>query len=189
MDRMEQNETAAWFFSVSEPYAAGYFEYPERSRFYRFSRAQRKFWEFMTLPAYDGGKLYPCGLKFNDPCAVLPDYSYTMAVNWPLLEKKGGPGVERMRGVMNELPPMDTPHTVGGSGYTHSIPNYGRIIREGLNAYKSRVQVLPRSDFSAGLLDLLEGIGIYHARALHLLKASHAPAALIEALGRMPFLP
>ena len=147
------------------------------------------FGENMTLSAYDGGNLYPCGVKINDSFAVIPNYSFTMTVNWALLEKKGNPGLEHIQSETNLLPSMNTPHTVGGNGYTHSIPNYGRIVREGLDSYKKRVQMLPQGDFRDGLLEVLAGIYIYHERALHILKTSDAPDALIDAFERMPFLP
>ena len=39
-----------------------------------------------------------------------------------------------MRGETERLSVAHTPHTIGGWGYTHSIPNYGRVIRGGLDA-------------------------------------------------------
>ncbi len=189
MNTSELNEIAAWFYSKTEPYAGGFFECPERSRFFRFSRAQRRFWENMTLPPYDGGKLYPCGHKFNDSFAVLPEYAFTMAVDWALLEKKGNKGVELLQNETKLLPALNTPHLVGGSGYVHSIPNYGRIVREGLDSYEKRIQMLPEGDFRDGLLEVFTGIRIYRDRALQVLKASNAQSDLINAFERVPFLP
>jgi hypothetical protein len=124
------NKISTLFYNASEPYAGGYFEYPDRSRFFRFARAQRRFWEKMTMPPY-----------------------------------------------------------VGGRGYTHSIPNYGRIIKEGLESYEKRIKQLPISDFSEGLLEILEGIHIYQDRALNILERSGAPDDMIAAFKHVPFLP
>jgi len=188
-DASKLNEISQWFYSAHEPYAGGFFECPKRSRFFRFALAQRRYWENTPLPAYDGGKLYPCGSKTNDSFAVRPDYSSTIYVDWSLLEEKGKFGFEQLQKEMELLPSMKTPHTVGGGGYTHSIPNYGRIVREGLDSYRKRVQMLPQGDFKDGLLEVLEGIRLYHEHALNILKTSNAPDALIKAFERVPFLP
>lgn len=60
-----------------------------------------------------------------------------------------------------------TPYVVGGRGYTHSIPNYGRVIREGLDRYAERVNEglaaaerrsdVPAAEFFRGLQDVLAG--------------------------------
>ena len=180
---------AADFYQISEPYAGGFYESPSRSRFFRFARAQRRFWEQMTLPAYDGGRLYPCGSKYPANLAVCPDFSFTFSVNWSLLDEKNPLAASMMREETALLPPMQTPHTVGGSGYTHAIPNYARVLLEGLDAYRERVLQLPAGDFADGLLEILDGIHAYQHRALDLLHASDAPEQLIRALNRVPFQP
>ena len=180
---------SASFYQIAEPYAGGFYEWPARSRFFRFARAQRRFWEQMALPAYDGGQLYPCGGKYPADLAVCPDYSFTFAVNWPLLEEKSPRAAGLLREEADLLPPMRTPHTVGGSGYTHGIPHYSRVLREGLDAYRERVLRLPAGDFADGLLEILDGIRAYQRRSLDLLRAGAAPDRLIQALSRTPFQP
>ena len=67
-------------FEAKEPYAAGLFEFPERSRLYRYSNALVRDWERAWLPPYDGGALYPCGRSTcsSDPDSVVrPHFSYT----------------------------------------------------------------------------------------------------------------
>ena len=44
------------FMSINEPYAAGFFEYPERSRFFRYANAHKRYWENVPLPDYAGGR-------------------------------------------------------------------------------------------------------------------------------------
>ena len=90
---------------------------------------------------------------------------------------------------MDLLKQPDTPHCVGGYGYVHSIPNYQRVAKEGLNSYKSRVQKLKASDFRDGLLLLLDAIEERHRSILDMLKSKNAPKKLISALTRVPMEP
>ena len=48
-----------------------------------------------------------------------------------------------MRAEYDRLPMIKPPHVVGGAGYVHSIPNYGRVLKEGLDRYAERVAALP----------------------------------------------
>ena len=82
---------------------------------------------------------------------------------------------------------INSPHTIGGNGFTHSFPNYPRIVKEGLNSYRQRVELLPSGDFREGLLTVLDGIAEYHARCLQLLKNVGADSGLINALEHVPF--
>ena len=177
------------FYMLDEPYAAGFYEYPERDRFFRLAHAQRCLWETMALPPYDGGQLYPCGYKIIQPLAVFPDFSYTFGVNWSLLDGKWPEAVLLLKEETDLLPNVGPDHIVGGEGYTHSIPRYDRIVREGLDSYEERVRMRDDGDFKDGLLEVLEGIRIYHRRALETVKAADAPKPLIAALEQVPFSP
>jgi len=177
------------FSDAGEPYAAGFFENPERSRFYRFARAQRVFWENMIMPEYSGEQLYPCGGKFRARYAVKPCFSFTYSVNWERLQKKDCKGIDELKQEAALSKGKDTPHTVGGYGYTHSIPNYGRIITEGLDSYEKRVSKLEAGDFRDGLMEIIAGIRVYKDRSLEILKAANAPSKLISALEKVPFRP
>lgn len=143
------------------------------------------------MPEYLGGKLYPAGKKYPNPPAVAPDFSYTVsvAVDWDRLEKADADCCRAMRAEYDRLPMIKPPHVVGGAGYVHSIPNYGRVLKEGLDRYAERVAALPEGDFRAGLEEILAGIRAYHARSLALLEAQGADAQLIKALRRVPFQP
>lgn len=179
------------FYEIGEPYAGGLFEQPGRGSFYRYARAQRMFWERQQMPEYLGGKLYPAGRKYPNPPAVVPDFSYTVSVeiDWARLDAKDAACCRAMREEWERLPMPKPPHVVGGAGYVHSIPNYGRVLQEGLDRYAERVSALPEGDFRDGLLEILAGIRAYHARSLALLEAQNADAQLIEALRRVPFQP
>ena len=177
------------FMSINEPYAAGFFEYPERSRFFRYANAHKRYWENVPLPDYAGGRLYPNGPKYWPGCAVVPEPSYTFWLDYNALGAKSRDELKLMAEEAQRLHLINSPHTIGGNGFTHSFPNYPRIVKEGLNSYKRRAQKLPDGDFRDGLLTVLEGIEIYHSRCLKLLKNAHAEGELIEALERVPFEP
>jgi formate C-acetyltransferase len=179
------------FFALGEPYAGGFYEETGRSRFFRISRAQRRFWEQAPMDAYRGGALYPCGIKYPRSPAVFPDYSYTFLVDWDRLEKKWSGAVPLLRRETELFYQVGPPHNVGGDMYTHSIPRYERVLAEGLDAYERRIRALPEGDFREGLLELLEGIRAYHRRCLEALAAEGGENAekLRAALSRVPFAP
>ncbi|MBQ4637446.1 MAG: hypothetical protein IJB92_01775 [Clostridia bacterium] len=175
-------------FEANEPYAAGLFEFPEREPIYRYSNALYRDWENAKIMPYEGGALYPCGKcvgKGNPDIAVRPDYSYTFEIrNRNLLREKLDD--ECYDAVINEhqlVSGFPTPHTVGGAGYTHSFLNYERILKDGINTYRKRVENLPDGDFKFGLLRLLDGMNIYRDRLLdHLKGCENVYPGLIEAL-------
>ncbi len=179
------------FFSINEPFAAGLFELEEASPISRYSNALKRFWEFAKLPPYQGGSLYPSGkciFNFDNTVAVKPHYANTMEINYKLLKEKN----EQASTIMKYEDDLvvkfaDSPHIIGGMGFTHSFPNYTRILQEGLYRYEERVRALPEGDFRRGMLILLEGIRIYHTRCVEYLKSIDAPKELTDALERMPY--
>lgn len=159
------NEKSSIFYKLNEPYAAGLFEEPTQCAFARYSRAVRRYWEHCSLHGYDGGPLYPIGLKIVDDYSVAPDFSFTISVNKDKLVTKNGIAAGWVFEALDKPEMPSGPHTVGGAGYTHSIPNYGRVAREGLDSYAERVGRLPQGGFRDGLTDVISGIRCYHARA------------------------
>ena len=181
--------TAEYFKSINEPYASGFFTEPDRSKFYRFSNALSEYLNYMPIPEYTGGKLYPSG-KLQHSGTIIPSYSFTYAINYTKLsEKCPDEYISLLKSEMDVFKCPDTPHRVGGYGYVHSIPNYHRIEMEGLNAYKERVKNLKDSDFKSGLLLLLDAINTRHNRILDMLKKKNAPEKLIAALTQVPMEP
>ncbi len=182
------------FAAHGEPYAAGFYEDDTRDRFWRFAHAQRLFWQNVQLPDYDGGLLYPCGAKFAEYHGVGPQFSYTWYVDEGRLRQKGVP-VEAIAALHEECallrcPPP--PHDVAGSGYTHSIPHYERVLREGLDSYLTRVQALPEGDFRDGLLEVIVGIRAYRDRLADVLRRhpqSENRDTLLAAYEQVPFAP
>ena len=181
------------FLSIGEPFAAGLFEWEGEAPIVRYANALRRFFEHAKLPPYEGGMLYPQGLcpfTYDKSVAVKPHYGNTMAIDYPLLEQKSKAAFTLMKAEDDLVVKFnDSPHTVGGMGWTHAFPNYGRVFNEGLNGYAARVGALPEGDFCRGMQILLEGIGIYHGRCLALLTEANAPKKLTDALSRMPYEP
>lgn len=178
------------FEDIGEYYAAGLFELPEAGVETRYANALKHFWEMAELPAYDGGRLYPCGehpYHAQKDLAFYPHYCNTYEVKWDRLKEKSAEGYEAIRAEVGKVTGFPTPHTVGGAGWTHSFPNYKRILTEGLNRYRERVEALPEGDFKTGMQLVLEGINIYHRRSLEKLREAHAPQKLIDALERVPW--
>lgn len=177
------------FEEINEYYASGFYEEPTAAPFVRFSRAIRRYLEKRPLPAYNGQALYPCGLLSADTC-VNYNFSYTVRVNWEELEKKDLIAAQALRqdlsGFRILMPPE---HTVGGAMFTHSFPNFRRIVREGLNSYQSRIEQMEDDDLRRGLLDVIAGIRAAHTRALELVKENYADTELYLALEKVPFNP
>ena len=155
------------FNSIGEPFAAGLFEL-DASPIIRYSNALKRYWETAKIPDYDGGLLYPCGVcafKFDESIAFRPHYANTYQLNHKALKEKSEKAYDT---VVKEISLVKTfsGHTVGGMGWTHSFPNYARVLKEGLNEYKKRIYALPSGDFKEGMLILLDGIDAYHTRGL-----------------------
>jgi trans-4-hydroxy-L-proline dehydratase len=197
---------------LREHLAAGFFELPDASPMLRWSRAMRRFLERRALPPYRGEALYPCGPQRDAAeCRVLvPSFSFTWEYADARVDEltQGASGAEaaalealraRMRDLESRLDKIHTPHTVGGKGYTHSIPNYGRVLREGLDAHAGRIREgLARAgtgvaagaavgtpgtaagatpgpgaaDFYAGLDDLMAGVNAWIDRIRERLASS-----------------
>lgn len=184
---------SALFNSIGEPFAAGMFENESDARIIRYSNALKRFWEKADMPPYDGGMLYPTGLHpFNYDFSIKfrPHYANTYQIDRRGLMAKSEAAyqiVDKEISLVKHF--ADTPHTVGGMGWTHSFPNYARVLSEGLNGYKERVDALPEGDFKTGMLLVLEGICLYHKRCLNHLRAQNAPEQLIAALEKVPYKP
>ena len=187
---MLQNEICSFFTERGEYYGAGYFEEPHKSPFERFSRALRRYFENYSLPEYKGEPLYPCGAKWRTPL-VHPDFSFTVAVDWRRLAEQS----QEVRDVLgNEfslyVSRITSVHTVGGNMYTHSYPNFKRIVYEGLESYEERIKKIADNEVRDGLLDLMIGIRCFHSRILQKLKDEGAEESeLYKALLNVPFCP
>lgn len=174
-----------------EYYAAELVINTDRDPLYRYACAVASYLEHAALTPYDGGMLYPCGPSINRNAenahiAVKPEYSYTYSANLARLAQKSAEAAALLSAEFAQIVPVRPPHTVGGAGYTHSFINFRRILGDGLNGYRTRVQALPDGDFRDAMLRLLDGIECYRLRCIAHLETAGAPQALIDALMSVP---
>ena len=181
------------FNSLEEYYAAGLFEFEDEAPVVRYSNALKYFWEKTDMPCYNGGLLYPngvCTFNYNKGMGVVPHYANTFEIRHKTMKAKSEEAYKLILDEESKVAKFSSsPHTVGGMGWTHSFPNYERVLRKGLNEYRRRIEELEDGDFKKGMLLTLEGIDIYHSRCLTHLKTVNAPNKLISAFEKMPYLP
>ncbi|MBM3498963.1 MAG: hypothetical protein FJX74_09865 [Armatimonadetes bacterium] len=205
--------------TLGEHFAAGYFEEPQASPVLRWSRAVRRRFENRAPGEYDGGLLYPCGANapvggLRENRLLVPSYSFTWSLDEAAIEGVRRESqdaatratLEALRDAMREeygrLCFPTTPHTVGGNGYTHSVPNYGRVVREGLNGHARRIEAGlaearaqgegARVEFYEGMLEVLAGVRVWVRRLVEHLRAqanSGNARRLADALEHVPFEP
>ena len=174
---------------MGEYSAAGLFEEPERSLFYRKALALRRYYEHCELPEYNGKPLYPSGV-LNGGLAIIPNYFFGIVDDWGKLrsvEPEAADAIAKEFFQYKSSVPAE--HTVAGNMYTHSMPHYERVLREGLNSYKERVMKAEDADFREGLMHLLCGIETYVSRCVAYLEQVNADTKLIDALERVPMYP
>lgn len=203
---------------LGEHMAAGYFELPDASPTRRWCRAVRRELECRETPAYTGTQLYPNGPLPTSSALVTPSYSFTYIYNRQRfatrLENADPAEAQTLRTLDRAMVELDdalsairTVHKVGGKGYTHSIPNYGRVCRQGLDGYGQRIAArlalarrqadTQRIDLYEGLQDVLAGLRAWHAALILQVESAqglnddgrHNQRRLLQALEQVPFDP
>ena len=177
------------FLRLGEYAASGLYEEPDRSLFYRKSLGLRRFYENCELAVYRGESLYPSGViaqKMN----VVPEYHRGLTFLSKSLNEKAPILAEKLKEefcVYHSTVPKE--HTVAGNMYTHSMPNYERILKEGLLSYIPRIERISDTDIREGLLHVIRGIELYITRCVTYLKSVSADKMLIASLQRVPLYP
>jgi pyruvate-formate lyase len=200
---------------MGEFFAAGYFEEPQASPVRRWGRAVRRRFENHELVPYAGELLFPCGLprNANENQILTPDFSFTWAYNDTLVEEQMARASDEahetltalrhaMREECNRRHKWRTSHVVGGKGYTHSIPNYGRVVHEGLDEHARRVEEglaaacaardTGQINFYLGLQDVCAGIRAFHKRVLDAIEtwaSKNGDTPVSIGLRQVPFEP
>lgn len=195
---------------AGEYLAAGYFEMPNASQIVRMSRALRRHYELAPLPDWNGDPVYPSGKVLHwDMSSSAVGFMYTsgLMLNQEVLQEKikqwnGTYVAETLRAAGDELKtlyvmgnciPMQ--YSLGGAGYTHSMLNYGRIVKDGLSGYARRIEQCAencdesKADFYSALIDLIEGIRAIVARSVDFIRSKcNEPWAskLVSALEHVP---
>ena len=177
------------FLRLGESAASGLYEEPDRSLFYRKSLGLRRFYENCELTVYRGESLYPSGViaqKMN----VVPEYHRGLTFLSKSLNEKAPILAEKLKEefcVYHSTVPNE--HTVAGNMFTHSMPNYERILKEGLLSYIPRIERISDTDMREGLLHVVRGIELYITRCVTYLKSVSADKMLIASLQRVPLYP
>ena len=177
------------FLRLGEFAASGLYEEPDRSLFYRKSLGLRRFYENCELAVYRGESLYPSGViaqKMN----LVPQYLRGLTFFSKSLNEKAPILAEKLKEefcVYHSTVPNE--HTVAGNMFTHSMPNYERILKEGLLSYIPRIERISDTDMREGLLHVVRGIELYITRCVTYLKSVSADKMLIASLQRVPLYP
>lgn len=178
---------------INEPYAAGFFEDEGRGSFYRFAKAIYRFLQHCPLPAYSQKMLYPCGAfsaDFHKQYALYPQFSRTYDVDYSAFDKKDR---ELSKYCLENMPQRERfgldKALFYGTAYTHSTPYFERVLAEGLNSYRQRIQKAKDRDFREGCLLVLDAFELFKNRCVTYLREQNAPEKLILALERVPFAP
>ena len=174
------------FRKIGEYAASGAFEEPGRSLFYRKALGIRRYYENCSLFPYIRGKLYPSGTK-RETMRIYPHYLNGLEVNDCGISGEEQTLIEKYKAdfcrYKTKVPEQ---HAVAGNMYCHSIPNYGRIIREGFDSYAERINNIKDKDFKEGLIHIYEGIRCYVCRCVKYLEEEKAEERLIKALEKVP---
>lgn len=177
------------FLNINAFAGAGAYEQPNRSLFFRKALALRRYYETCDLFPYDGKPLYPSGALIKN-APVFPDYLKGLEINPEFFKGENAYLVDEFRNEFDRFRSHVNPtHTISGNMWTHSMPNYERILREGLNSYQGRVDKIENDDFREGLTHLISGIRAYLNRCIDYLKSVNADEKLVRALEKVPFNP
>jgi len=197
--------------AIGEPMAAAFLARADDPPLLRACHALKRYYETCPLPDYGGEALYPCsGAIYGASELIQFHYSQAMCFTREALQRRIDDEerpevVQALRDFQAAI--ADIPPVVG---YTHSIINFGRILREGLDGYRERIEEhlaeALRSaqgdktnrdrQFYEALLVLLDGIAALHRRMIvHLRDSDRVPASrrrlasVRDAFDRVPFAP
>ena len=177
------------FLDAGEYAAAGLFEQPERSLFYRKALGIRRYFENYPLQPYEGKPLYPSG-PIDRSNTIIWDFMGGFSV-YALNEDKLDPELVKAYrqdfGKYHSFVPFE--HTVTGNMAAHSIPHYERILQEGLASYIPRIEKVEDTDMREGLLHIIAGVQCWLERIITYLRSVKADNKLIGALEQVPMQP
>jgi len=196
----------AGYFELAQTPAPHGLDTGEITPLRRWSRAYRRWWQGRLFGDYTGGALWGWVQAASElrteqyygqtsrTMLLSPNYSFTWSYAAGELEKKltqvspeQAEELRLMDAVMRREETqrwkLHTVHTCGGGNYTHSIPNYGRVLKEGLGGHRRRceeklhvareLKQAKKIDFYESLLDVLTGIAAFHERLLEYLRGLH----------------
>ena len=169
--------------------AAGMYKEPHRSLFYRKALGLRMYYENCALPEYNGELLYPSGASAVN-MAVFPGYMDGFMLDKQALKKKDKDLTDEIISDFYRYESsVPVEHSCAGNMYTHSMPNYQRILKEGLLSYRDRIEKISDNEIKDGLMHLLTGLECYIKRCTRYLENIKADIKLINALKKVPLYP
>jgi len=209
-----KTETYKTLLELKEYFLAGFYENKFDSNQKRYSKALKLYAENAGSCEYADSALFPAGDA--NIWRLIPDtsagfsYSFSSYYDGNFFKEKLETITDMdkqllMNKVADDMEKIHTrcifgQYACGGSGYTHSIINYGRILKEGLGEYKNRlINKLAeadsdgKKDFYSSLLIALEAVFVLHKKHLEKLKSIANPDAklqkLILAMENVPLKP
>ena len=175
--------------ALGEYAAAALYEEADRSLFYRKALALRRYYEYCELYEWNNTPLYPSG-TVKQKMRVIPNFFHGLTFFDSKLREEDPDAWNKIYGeFMRYHSSVPIEHTVAGNMYTHSMPNYERIAREGLLSYLPRIEKIEDADMREGLCHLVRGIETYVGRCVDYLTAKGADKRLVEGLARVPLYP
>ena len=194
------------FRRLGEPFVAGFFQRENASYLVRHADAICSHLAHAPLPEYEpGARLYPSGRSgiWNaDPEErVRFFYSFSLSVDGAALRRKEErlttdferrvfrEGVAELEFLVQSVIPPE--YAVGGRGWSHGVIHYERVLREGWQGYRRRIEAAQtrNPEFYGAVLIVLNALSDYVRRAVTELKRRGADPALIAALERVPEQP
>lgn len=192
---------------LDEPLAAGLYEARNASMLKRNGRAMKRYAESVEAMPAAAALLYPSGqlqLWCLSGAAIYLNYSFSLVINMSQLKQKIETKLTCDReksvalGLVSDLRqmcgnPMAQRFSVGGAGYTHSILDYNRIVRDGLPAYGRRVargladaQNSGTQDFFSSMQEVFEAVMLLLSKAAAACPEGALQSALVAASQRPP---
>jgi len=178
-------EEAAALVAAGEFFAAGFLAGEGVSIPMRMARGIASHLVHCPLPPYSGELLYPAGREIWLAGGYALAHHYValdLGMNTDLARRKAETAPNpTARAALEKVAAFCDGYPKGG-GYTHSIPNYGRVLAEGLAGYAERIrarlqdeQESDRRSFLEALLVVVEGADTLRQRmAEHLGRLSFA---------------
>ena len=133
------------FLKLGEYAAAGLYEEPERGLFYRKALGLRRFYENCELAIYGGEHLYPSGV-IEQKMNITPNYLTGLQfASSEFNEQSPHLALKLKEEFCAYRSTVPAEHTVAGNMFTHSMPHYERILKEGFLPQKTHNKAIQKA--------------------------------------------
>ena len=162
---------------LGEFFSAGFFSRFSDPIIVRIAEGLRSIAGHCTLPAYRGECLYPTGPSFWNTDEVMTwHYVCIGGPHEAVLERKQKSASPEQAAALEAIARVWREYPKAG-GYTHSIPNYDRVLAEGLNGFAERIS---RRRAGIGILTDAGAAALYDALDIILDSAAILRRRFIE---------